>query len=490
MCLWRAVASVVVLASATMNRKTKIVATLGPASDGKEMLAKLFTAGVNVVRINFSHGAPDDHRQRVANVRAVAREMGKPIGVLADLQGPKIRIESFVDGSVELKNGQTFTLDTEMESDAGTSEAVALHFKPLLADVRKDSQLMINDGAIALTVTEVDGPRIVTRVDVGGTLSGRKGVNLRGGGLSAGGLTDKDAQDIKLAAELEADFLAVSFVRNAADMHLARRMLSEAGGNARLCAKIERAEAITALEEIIAASDAVMVARGDLGVEIGDPELPGVQKRIIAQAREMNRLVITATQMMESMISNPTPTRAEVLDVANATLDGTDAVMLSAESAVGKYPVKTVEAMSRICLGAERESGRGRAQSGLASHFRKTDEAIAMATMYTAGNMHADAIISLTESGTTALLMSRQDTSIPVYALTQYDRTEQYLALCRNVYPVHFKPSELNGLAPVNEAIACLKELGAVSTGHRVLLTKGDFTGAGGTNAMKIVTVE
>lgn len=473
-----------------MNRKTKIVATLGPASDSPDVLSKLFHAGVNVVRINFSHGAADEHRQRVANVRQVAREVGHSIAVLADLQGPKIRIESFADDAVELENGQTFTLDTEMASEAGTNECVALHFKPLLADVKPGSQLMINDGAIALTVTEVDGPRIVTTVDVGGRLSGRKGVNLRGGGLSSGGLTEKDAQDIKLAAELEADFLAVSFVRGGADLHQARRMMTEAGGNARLCAKIERAEAIQTLDEIIGASDAVMVARGDLGVEIGDPELPGVQKRIIAQAREMNKLVITATQMMESMIENPTPTRAEVLDVANATLDGTDAVMLSAESAVGKYPVQTVEAMSQICRGAERESVKDRAISGLASHFRRTDEAIGMATMYTARHMHADAIIALTESGTTAMLMSRQDTDIPIFALTQDERTEQYLALCRNVCPVHFKPSELNGVVPVNEAIACLKERGAITAGHRVLLTKGDFTGPGGTNAMKIVTVE
>jgi len=486
----RATSRSVVLASAPMNRKTKIVATLGPASDSPDVLSKLFQAGVNVVRINFSHGTADAHRKTVANVRKVAHDIGHAVAVLADLQGPKIRIESFKDDSVELENGQTFTLDTEMASDAGTKDAVALHFKPLLADVKKGSQLMINDGAISLSVTEVDGPRIVTTVNVGGALSGRKGVNLRGGGLSAGGLTEKDAEDVKLAAELEADFLAVSFVRNAADMHQARRMLSEAGGNARLCAKIERAEAIVALDEIISASDAVMVARGDLGVEIGDPELPGVQKRIISQAREMNKLVITATQMMESMISNPTPTRAEVLDVANATLDGTDAVMLSAESAVGKYPVQTVEAMSRICLGAERGSVADRAISGLASHFRRTDEAIAMATMYTARHMHADAIIALTESGTTAMLMSRQDTNIPIFALTQYERTEQYLALCRNVYPVHFKPSELNGVVPVDEAIQCLKDRGDISAGHRVLLTKGDFTGPGGTNAMKIVTVE
>ncbi len=473
-----------------MHRKTKILATLGPASDSPETLQRLIEAGVDAVRINFSHGAADEHRKRVDTVRKVAKELGKAVAVLGDLQGPKIRIESFVDGSVELKNGQTFTLDTEMDAAAGTRDAVAIHFKPLLADVKKGSQLMVNDGAIALTVTEVDGPRIITRVDVGGTLSGRKGVNLRGGGLSAGGLTEKDMDDIKLAASLEVDFLAVSFVRGASDMHQARRLMTEAGGNARLCAKIERAEALGALEEIIGASDVVMVARGDLGVEIGDPELPGVQKRIIAQSREMNRLVITATQMMESMIENPTPTRAEVLDVANATLDGTDAVMLSAESAVGKYPVQTVEAMSRICQGAEREEVAERAPAGLAAHFRRTDEAIAMATVYTARNMHADAIISLTESGTTAMLMSRQGAPIPIYALTHYPRTEQYLALCRNVYPVAFKPSELDSMVPSTEAMACLKRRGDVSAGHRVLITKGDYTGPGGTNTMKILTVE
>ena len=295
---------------------------------------------------------------------------------------------------------------------------------------------------------------------------------------------------MKLAVELEADYLAVSFVRGESDMHDARRALAAAGGDCRLCSKIERAEAITRLDEIIAASDAVMVARGDLGVEIGDPQLPGVQKRIIAQAREMNRMVITATQMMESMVGNRTPTRAEVLDVANAALDGTDAVMLSAESAVGRYPVETVATMSDICLGAERENTAERQAGRLASHFQNTDEAIAMATMYTARHMHADAIIALTESGTTALLMSRQHTHIPIYALTQYPRTERYLALCRNVSPIAFTPSELNGLVPVNEAMDRLKALGDVKPGDRVLLTKGDFTGPGGTNAMKIVVVE
>ncbi|MBO9469380.1 pyruvate kinase [Endozoicomonas sp. G2_2] len=473
-----------------MNRKTKIVATLGPASDSPDVLSRLLSAGVNVVRINFSHGSAEDHRERVARVRAAASELGLPVAVLADLQGPKIRIESFADGAVELEAGQRFTLDTQLAADAGTREQVAIHYEPLLADVAPGAQLLINDGAISLAVDEVDDHRIVCTVEVGGTLSGRKGVNLRGGGLSAGGLTEKDFGDIRVAAELEADYLAVSFVRSAADMHEARRLLEEAGGKARLCAKIERAEAITALDKIIQASDAVMVARGDLGVEIGDPELPGVQKRIIAQAREMNRLVITATQMMESMIENPIPTRAEVLDVANATLDGTDAVMLSAETAVGRYPVQTVAAMGRICIGAEREATADRPISGLAAHFERTDEAIAMATMYTARHMHADAIIALTESGTTALLMSRQDTHIPIFALTQYPTSERYLALCRNVFPVAFSPSELNGVVPVDEAVACLKTRGDLEKGDRVLLTKGDFTGPGGTNAMKIITVD
>jgi pyruvate kinase len=473
-----------------MKRKTKIVATLGPASDSPEVLSKLLSAGVNVVRINFSHGEADDHRERVRRVREAAAELQLPVAVLADLQGPKIRIESFMDGAVELETGQPFTLDTQMAADAGTRDAVAIHYEPLLADVKAGSQLLINDGAISLAVDAVDAHRIQCTVEVGGKLSGRKGVNLRGGGLSAGGLTEKDFDDIRVAAELDVDYLAVSFVRSAADLHDARERLNAAGGEARLCAKIERAEAIAALDEIIQASDAVMVARGDLGVEIGDPELPGVQKRIIATAREMNRLVITATQMMESMIENPIPTRAEVLDVANATLDGTDAVMLSAETAVGHYPVQTVAAMAKICIGAEREATADRAASGLAAHFERTDEAIAMATMYTARHMHADAIIALTESGTTALLMSRQDTHIPIFALTQYPASERYLALCRNVFPVAFSPSELNGVVPVDEAVACLRTRGDLESGDRVLVTKGDFTGPGGTNAMKIITVD
>lgn len=472
-----------------MERKTKIVATLGPATDDPAALAALIDAGVNVVRLNFSHGSGDEHRKRATAVREAAAAKGRTVAVLADLQGPKIRIESFKDGAVDLAVGQTFTLDTRMAADAGTVEAVAMYYEAMLGDLRPGHELLLNDGAIALKVTEVDDHRIVCTVTVGGNLSGRKGVNLRGGGLSASGLTEKDIQDMRVIADIEADFVAISFVQNAHDLIRARQLLADVGAHAYLCAKIERAEALQTLDEVIEASDAVMVARGDLGVEIGDAQLPAVQKRIISRAREKNRLVITATQMMESMITNSTPTRAEVLDVANATLDGTDAVMLSAESAVGAHPALTVQTMARICEGAERGDVADRSLRRLASHFERTDEAIAMATMYTACNMDADAIIALTESGMTALLMSRQNTSIPIFALTQYKATERYLALCRGVHPVAFKPSDLIGRTPIVEAIACLKDNGALVSGQRVLVTKGDFTGAGGTNAMMIMTV-
>jgi len=472
-----------------MPRRTKIVATLGPATDRPEVLAALLGAGVDVVRLNFSHGDPDSHRERAARVRAVAEEQQRPVAILGDLQGPKIRIESFAGGAVDLVEGRAFALDAALPADAGDDEVVGVAYPDLPRDVAPGAELLLDDGAIELVVERVTGTRIDCRVRTGGRLSDRKGLNLRGGGLSAGGLGDKDAADIRLAAELEVDFLAVSFPRSAADLEEARGLLHAAGGRARLVAKIERAEAVADLEAVIGAADAVMVARGDLGVEIGDAELPAVQKRIISQAREMNRPVITATQMMESMVDSPRPTRAEVLDVANAVLDGTDAVMLSAESAVGAYPVQAVAAMARICAGAEREQAAPRSAAHVETHFRRTDEAIAMATVYTATHMHADAIVALTDSGTTALLMSRQDVPVPIYALTAYPETRRFLALCRGVYPVDFEPSAIEGPTPIREAITRLRDMGAVREGQRVLVTKGDFTGPGGTNAMKIVTV-
>lgn len=474
-----------------MTRRTKILATLGPATDDPAVLKRLLMAGVDVVRLNYSHGKAADHARRAAAVRSVAHEMGYDIGVLADLQGPKIRIESFVGGSIELVEGAAFRLDTAMAADAGDINAVGCAYKELPHDTRAGDILLLNDGAITLRVTAVQGTCIDTVVVLGGVLSNRKGINKQGGGLSAAALTDKDREDLIHAISIGADFIAVSFPRSAADMNEARTLMNAGGGRAALVAKIERAEALPNLDAIIKASDAVMVARGDLGVEIGDAELPGWQKKIIAASREANRMVITATQMMESMIVNPIPTRAEVLDVANAVMDGTDAVMLSAETATGKWPVKTIEAMARVCVGAERAMpSRERSRRTMGNHFERIDEAVAMATTWTAQQMHAKAIVSLTESGSTALMVSRTDTNIPVYALTRHETTRRKMAMCRGVYPVSFDPSTADAMQAEREAIACLKYRRVIVPGDRVLLTRGDLTGElGGTNTMKIVTI-
>ncbi len=473
-----------------MNRATKMLATLGPATDAPRVLERLIAAGVDVVRMNYSHGRPEDHARRALRVREVAAKLGRDIGILADLQGPKIRIESFLNGPVELAEGAAFTLDTAHPADAGSVDIVGCAYQDLPRDVAPGDTLVLNDGAIVLKVEKVGVTRIETTVIVGGLLSDRKGINRQGGGLSAAALTVKDRSDLKHAVGLGVDFIAVSFPRSAADMLEARQLVKEAGGTAALVAKIERAEALTELGEIIGASDVVMVARGDLGVEIGDAELPGWQKRIIKMSREMNRMVITATQMMESMIVNSIPTRAEVLDVANAVMDGTDAIMLSAETATGRHPVKVVEAVARVCEGAEKNSPpTDRRGLKLEGHFERTDEAIAMATMWTANHMHAQAIVALTESGTTALLMSRRDTSIPIYALTRHERTRRRMALCRGVYPLDFDPSQLETLAPIREAMDFLKKRALLKDGDRVLFTKGDMNSAGGTNTMKIIKV-
>ncbi len=474
-----------------MARRTKIVATLGPATDQPGVLKRLLAAGVDVVRLNFSHGKQEDHARRAQAVREAAAELGVDVGVLADLQGPKIRIESFAAGSVELAEGQKFALDTALGSEAGDITVVGCAYAELPRDVAPGDTLLLNDGAISLRVDAVGTTRIDTTVLLGGVLSNRKGINKQGGGLSAEALTDKDRSDLRYAVSIGVDFIAVSFPRSAQDMLQARELVKEAGGDCLLVAKIERAEALPELVDLVAASDVVMVARGDLGVEIGDAELPGWQKRIIREAREQNRMVITATQMMESMITSPVPTRAEVLDVANAVMDGTDAVMLSAETASGKYPVKVVEAMSRVCIGAEgaMPDRPNRFRRPFDAHFERTDEAIAMATAWTARNMRADAILSLTESGSTALMMSRSELNIPIFALTRHEKTRRRMALCRGVYPVDFEPSQLETLKPLQEAIAHMEKRGGVAKGQRVIMTKGDFTGPGGTNAMKIVTV-
>ncbi len=473
-----------------MTRRTKIVATLGPATDSAEALAALVRAGVDVVRVNFSHGAPEDALRRAEMVRQAAGEQGRHVGVLADLQGPKIRIERFRDGKVTLREGEHFILDADWDPLAGDAGRVGLTYKDLPEDVHPGDTLLLDDGRIVLVVMEVAGGEIRCRVEVGGELSNNKGINRLGGGLSARAITDKDRDDIRVAAAMQADYLAVSFPRSAADVEEARGLLREAGGHGALVAKIERTEAVEAADEIIEASDAVMIARGDLGVEIGDAQLPAVQKRIIRQARSLDRVVITATQMMESMIENPIPTRAEVFDVANAVLDGTDAVMLSAETAAGRYPAKAVEAMDRICRGAEKHRLATSSNYRIDTHFRRIDEAIAMATMYTANHLGVRAIAALTESGATPLWMSRISSGIPIFALTPHVETRRKVTLYRGVYPIAFHVQSSDHTRVNQEAIGLLQQLGAVREGDLVILTKGDLIGKhGGTNAMKIIRV-
>jgi len=470
-------------------RRTKIVATLGPAVDADEVLENMVAAGVDVVRLNLSHGSHDEHRGRVRAVREAARRQGRDVGVLIDLQGPKIRIESFRDGPVDLKEGAEFTLDTSLDADAGTVEHVGLAYKGLPGDVKPGDKLVLADGEISLTVLEVTETRVRCRVDAGGELSDHKGLNRRGGGLSAEALTPKDREDIVLAAELDADYLALSFPREAADIERGRRLLREAGGEAAIVAKIERAEAVEHLESIIDASDAVMIARGDLAVEIGDAALPGVQKRIVRMARERNTAVITATQMMESMVTSPVPTRAEILDVANAVLDGTDAVMLSEETAVGRHPVKVVEAMGRVCLGAEHEPMTSRMRRVTQAHFSRVDETIAMAAMYVAHHLDVRALVALTETGTTALYMSRSRSDMPIYALTRHERTRRRMTLYRGVYPVEFAddPAAENVIADV---ASTLVGRGAVEPEDVILITRGQMRRVSGrTNTLHLIRV-
>ena len=473
-----------------MPRRTKIVATLGPATDGKHVLDEMIQAGMDVVRVNFSHGSAEDHIKRAETVRNRARAHGHQVGVLADLQGPKIRIERFKEGMVRLEKDDNFIFDTALDVDAGTREKVGVTYKTLHEDVSRGDTLLLDDGLLVLWVEEVAGTEIRCRVVVGGRLTNSKGINRLGGGLSAESLTDKDREDIKVAASMGADYVAISFPRSADDIHQARELLRAAGGHGGIVAKIERAEALDALEEIVEAADVVMIARGDLGVEIGDAELPAVQKRIIKVARSHDRVVITATQMMQSMVESPIPTRAEVFDVANAVIDGTDAVMLSAETAAGQYPAKVIEAMDRICAGAERQRSSTLAERRINIRFKQADEAIAKATMYTANSLGVKAIAALTESGSTPLWMSRISSGIPIFAMTRHVETRRKVTLYRGVYPVSFDVTTPDHATVNKEAIDELVRRGAVRDGDLVIITKGDLMGVhGGTNAMKIIRV-
>ena len=473
-----------------MLRRTKIVATLGPASNDPKVLEQMIRAGVDLVRMNFSHGSAQDHMQRAETVRAVAKKCGRTVGILADLQGPKIRVGKFENDKIILNKGDTFILDATLDG-LGNQQRVGLDYKELPNDVSVGTVLLLNDGMLEFNVTEVKGAQVICKVVRGGVLSNNKGINRKGGGLTAPALTDKDKEDIKTAALIKADYLAVSFPRTGDDMRLARDLMNAAGGKSLLMAKIERAEAIIALSDIIDASDAIMVARGDLSVEVGDAAVPGLQKRMIKMARSKNRLVITATQMMESMITNPIPTRAEVSDVANAVLDGTDAVMLSAETAVGDYPVETIEAMARICLKAEHDTADyANEQRSAEQNFTRIDQSIAMSALFAASRLKVKAIVALTQSGSTPLWMSRINAGVPIFAMTPLSETLSKVTLFSGVHPIAFKSSSKDHSQALRDAEDELVRLKMVAPGDLMVMTIGEAIGQSGhTNTMKIVKV-
>jgi len=473
-----------------MLRRTKIVATLGPASERPKILRKMVKSGLDVARLNFSHGSADEHRERARQLRKAADDCGRDVGLLGDLQGPKIRVMRFEKGSVNLETGASFFLDSTLGLNEGTRKGVGVALDTLHEDVKKHDILLLNDGLISLQVDKIRGTRIHTTVVDGGILSDHKGINLKGGGLSAPALTEVDRENIKLAAELKIDFLAVSFVRSGADIDEARRLFEAAGGTGQIVAKIERTEAVKDIDSIIAATDVIMVARGDLGVEMGYAGLTGIQNKLILKTRKAHKVVITATQMMESMIENPIPTRAEVSDVANAVIDGTDAVMLSGETAVGKHPNKAIAAMAEVCVGAERFQVPQDSSQRVTDQFVRVDEAIAMAAMYTANHLRVSAIIALTESGSTALWMSRVRSDIPIYALTPHEGTSRRVTLYRGVYPVEFEIDVDKPKYLYQDIFKKLIAEGHAKVGDLAILTKGDLDGvSGSTNALKILEV-
>lgn len=476
-----------------MPRRTKILATLGPQSSDPDSITKLIGAGVNVFRLNFSHGSAEEHTERANLIRSLGRSLNTPVGILCDMQGPKIRIGSFANGeNILLAPGDKFILDSTIDPQLGNQQGVYLE-RGLLEDINQGDTLLLDDGRLTLRVESKSACSAQCATIQGGLLSSKKGVNKFGGGLSAKALTDKDRADIKTAAALNTDYLAISFVRSAQDVIEAKKLLAAAGSNAHIIAKIERAEAITDeyLSGIIDHADGIMVARGDLGVEIGDANLIAVQKQLIETANSANKIVITATQMMESMIHAPTPTRAEVFDVANAVLDGTDAVMLSAETAVGQYPVETVQAMARVIEGAEKHPLAQRSQHRINEIFQRIDESLALSAMYVANHLQGvKAIICMTETGYTPLLMSRISSSLPIYAMAEKPGTCEITTLYRGVVPIPFEASALDPSEVNHSAVEKLRELEVVSDGDLVLITKGDFVNVhGGTNTLKIVRV-
>ena len=471
-------------------RRTKIIATLGPATDKSGVLEKLITAGVDVFRLNYYHQTHELHDKRIKEVRRLSLKHKHAVAVIADLQGPKIRIENFKNGKIQLIEGKKFKINTNLSSNDGDESQIGISYKKLANDLKVKDKLLIDDGRIVLSVLSINKNIIDCKVVTGGELTNSKGINLQGGGLSAGAVTNKDVEDMKHATKIEVDFIAISFPRDAKDIKKARKMMEKCNCNAQIIAKIERADALNNIDEIIRESDAIMIARGDLGVEVGDAALPPIQKSLIKKARDMDRAVITATQMMASMIDNKIPTRAEVFDVANAVIDGTDAVMLSGETSIGHYPDEAVKSMSRICEEAEKQRSVRESDHRINQRFETISEAVAMSSMYTANHIGAKAICSLTETGGTCLWMSRISSGIPIFAFTRHTTTRRRVALYRGVYPMKFDITHTDPLEANKQMIDQLIEQNIVAEGDFVIITKGDLRGErGATNNMKIIQV-
>lgn len=479
--------------STVRRRRTKVVCTMGPSTDKGDNLEKIIAAGANVVRMNFSHGSPEEHMGRAERVRAIAKKLGRDVAILGDLQGPKIRISTFKDDQpIYLKTGDKFVLDATLGKGEGNQHAVGIDYKELPKDVKPGDLLLINDGYVQCVVDSTDGVRVQTTVTFGGKLSNNKGINKKGGGLTAPALTAKDKEDIKLAAKIGVEYLAVSFPRNGADMEYARQLAEEAGLKAKLVAKVERAEAVEtveAMDDIIAASDVIMVARGDLAVEIGDAALPAVQKLLVSRCRKAGKVVITATQMMESMTNNPFPTRAEVMDVANAVIDGTDAVMTSGETANGDFPAETVAMMVSVCLGAEKHPSVATTNI-IERNFTSIEESIAITAAHLGNHLpEVKAIVTMTTSGRTALLTSRVNSHLPIYALSKDVRVLRQCALYRGVYPYYFDGPTRSSEGH-RQALQMLKEKGLFAPGDAVIVTSGDSDTLGATNSARVLIVE
>ena len=448
---------------------------------------------MNVVRINFSHNNEKEHLERIAQVRKYEKENDSFVAVLMDLQGPKIRIASFVNDKINLSKGDQFALDATLSEKEGNQGVVGIAYKELPNDLKAGNTLLLDDGKIILKVIKIEKLKIFTEVIQGGILSNNKGINLRGGGLSANALTEKDKKDILIAAKADADYVAISFPIHADDVRETKRLLNEAGSSASVIAKIERAEALQedVITEIIQESAGIMVARGDLGVEIGDPQLPAQQKRLILLARANDRFVITATQMLESMITSPIPTRAEVFDVANAVLDGTDAVMLSAETAVGEYPIEAVKTMNDVCLETEKSPTAKVSHHRLHENFEGIDETIALSSMYAANHLGAKVVATLTQTGKTALWMSRISSNIAIFAMSDNYKTLKKVTIYRGVYPCFIDKTSADDWSDVNaHVIENLELKSQVQKGDIVIVTKGMHKDkSGGTNLMKILRV-